>query len=43
MRVVTYMELNCMWMTLVVYHLIGEYTPAIGDRVAHAFPVEGIT
>jgi hypothetical protein len=26
---------------LVVYHLVGEYTPAIGDRVAHAFPVEG--
>jgi hypothetical protein len=26
---------------LVVYHLVGEYTPAIGDQVAHAFPVEG--
>ncbi len=26
---------------LVVYHLVGEYTPAIGDRVARAFPVKG--
>jgi hypothetical protein len=26
---------------LVVYHLVGEYTPAIGNRVARAFPVEG--
>ncbi len=26
---------------LIVYHLAGEYTPAIGDRVARAFPVEG--
>ncbi len=28
-------------LALVVYHLVGEYTPAIGDQVAHAFPVEG--
>ena len=28
-------------LALVVYHLVGEYTPAIGDRVARAFPVEG--
>jgi hypothetical protein len=28
---------------LIVNHLVvvGEYTPAIGDRVAHAFPVKG--
>ncbi len=26
---------------LVVYHLVSEYTPAIGDWVARAFPVEG--
>jgi hypothetical protein len=26
---------------LVVYHLVGEYTPAIGDWVARAFLVEG--
>jgi hypothetical protein len=25
----------------IVYHLVGEYTPAIGDQVAHSFPVEG--
>ncbi len=28
-------------LALIVYHLIGEYTPTISDRVAHAFPVEG--
>ncbi len=26
---------------LVVYHLVGVYTPAIGDQVARVFPVEG--
>ncbi len=26
---------------LVVYHLVGEYTPVIGDWVARAFLVEG--
>jgi len=25
----------------VMYHLVGEYTPAIGDRVARAFRVKG--
>jgi hypothetical protein len=25
---------------VVVYHLVGEYTPAIGIRIARAFPVE---
>jgi hypothetical protein len=25
----------------VVYHLVGEYKPVFGDRVARAFPVEG--
>jgi hypothetical protein len=28
-------------LAIVVYHLFGEYTPAIGDQVAHAFLVEG--
>ncbi len=28
-------------LALIVYHLVSEYTPAIGDRVAHAFLVEG--
>ncbi len=26
---------------LVVYHLVGEYTPVIGDRFARPFPVKG--
>ncbi len=28
-------------LALAVYHLVGEYTPAIGDWVARAFPVKG--
>ncbi len=28
-------------LAVVVYHLVGEYTPAFGDQVASAFPVEG--
>ncbi len=28
-------------LALIVYHLVSEYTPAIGDQVAHAFLVKG--
>ncbi len=28
-------------LALVVYHLVGEYIPAISDQVARAFPVKG--